>query len=219
MPPVARTVYWCGLLLAGTLWAQVALGLIKRALWLAQRPWLSAAILVGLLTLPGMLLVWTVTAAAFGHPLRLRSLEGLAGSVFALSVVMTAINALADRRTGAGRRRVRRAAVQSAAPPKFLDRLPPRLRGAELLALEADDHFLRIHTDRGSGLILMRLCDAVAELDGAEGTQTHRSWWVARRAVVGVTRGGGRACFTLKDGVKAPVSRTYAPALRREGWY
>ena len=65
----------------------------------------------------------------------------------------------------------------------------------------------------------MRLADAVAELEGLEGAQVHRSWWVARDAVVGVTRGDGRATLTLKGGVTAPVSRRYAPALRKAGWY
>ena len=39
----------------------------------------------------------------------------------------------------------------------------------------------------------MRLSDAVEELEGLEGAQTHRSWWVARDAVRGVERGDGRA--------------------------
>jgi hypothetical protein len=62
------------------------------------------------------------------------------------------------------------------APPKFLERLPLKLRGAEVWAVEAEDHYLRLHTSRGQDLILMRLADAVAELDGIEGMQVHRSW-------------------------------------------
>ena len=105
------------------------------------------------------------------------------------------------------------------APARFLDRLPPRLRGATLHAVQAEDHYLRLHTDRGSDLILMRLSDAVAELEGLEGARTHRSWWVARDAVRGATRGDGRATLTLEGGVAAPVSRRYARALRAAGWY
>ena len=93
------------------------------------------------------------------------------------------------------------------------------MKGAEIYAVSAEDHYLRIHTDRGSDLILMRLGDAVGELEGIEGAQTHRSWWVAKSAVTGAERGDGRAVFTLKNGVQAPVSRTYARVLRREGWY
>jgi DNA-binding LytR/AlgR family response regulator len=68
-------------------------------------------------------------------------------------------------------------------PPKFLERLPLKLRGAEVWAVEAEDHYLRLHTSKGQDLILMRLADAVAELEGIEGAQVHRSWWVARDAI------------------------------------
>ena len=111
------------------------------------------------------------------------------------------------------------AAAPGAPPARFLDRLPPKLRGAAIRAVQAEDHYLRIHTDRGSDLILMRLSDAVEELEGLEGAQTHRSWWVAREAVRGVERGDGRAVLTLKGGLRAPVSRRYARALREADWW
>ncbi|WP_421933433.1 LytTR family DNA-binding domain-containing protein [Phenylobacterium sp.] len=103
-------------------------------------------------------------------------------------------------------------------PPKFLERLPLKLRGAEVWAVEAQDHYLRLHTSRGQDLILMRLADAVAELEGIEGAQVHRSWWVARDAVADARRGDGRATLTLKDGSEVPVSRTYAKIIREAGW-
>ena len=56
-----------------------------------------------------------------------------------------------------------------AAPAKFLDRIPLKLRGGELYAVQAEDHYLRLHTSKGSDLILLRLADAVAELEGIEG--------------------------------------------------
>jgi DNA-binding LytR/AlgR family response regulator len=104
-------------------------------------------------------------------------------------------------------------------PPRFLERLPLKLRGGQIYAISAEDHYLRIHTSRGSDMILMRLSDAIVELDGIEGSQVHRSWWVARDALEGVERGEGKAVFTLKDGTKAPVSRTFSKALRQAGWY
>jgi DNA-binding LytR/AlgR family response regulator len=112
-----------------------------------------------------------------------------------------------------------RAAPVGTAPARFPDRLPMKMRGATIRAVQAEDHYLRIHTDRGSDLILMRLSDALEELEGLEGAQTHRSWWVAREAVRDVSRGDGRATLTLEGGVLAPVSRRYAKALRDAGWY
>ena len=111
------------------------------------------------------------------------------------------------------------AAVPGAAAPKFLERLPVKLRGAELYAVEAQDHYLRLHTSAGQDLILMRLSDAVAELEGIEGAQVHRSWWVAKAAVIDAERGEGRATLTLTDGSTAPVSRAYARNLRAAGWF
>ena len=104
-------------------------------------------------------------------------------------------------------------------PARFLDRLPPRLKGATLYAVQAEDHYLRLHTDRGSDLILMRLSDAVEELEGLEGARTHRSWWVARSAVRAVDRGDGRATLTLEGGLNVPVSRRYARTLREADWW
>jgi DNA-binding LytR/AlgR family response regulator len=97
--------------------------------------------------------------------------------------------------------------------------LPLKLRGAEVWAVEAEDHYLRLHTSKGQDLILLRLSDAVAELEGVEGAQTHRSWWVAKAAVRDARRGDGRATLTLANGVEAPVSRAYARTLREAGWY
>lgn len=106
-----------------------------------------------------------------------------------------------------------------ALPELIAEKLPVRLRQARLVAIEAEDHYLRIHTDRGSDLILMRLSDAVAELEGLEGAQVHRSWWVARDAVRHARRADGRATLTLEGGLTVPVSRRYARALREAGWF
>jgi DNA-binding LytR/AlgR family response regulator len=132
-----------------------------------------------------------------------------------VTVALSAVNVFMGRATPVRTH----AAAGGGAPARFLDRLPPRLRGATLHAVQAEDHYLRLHTDRGSDLILMRLSDAVAELEGLEGAQTHRSWWVARDAVRDVKRNDGRAALTLEGGVVAPVSRRYARALREAGWY
>jgi hypothetical protein len=134
--------------------------------------------------------------------------------VFLVSLAMTALAFLVRRPPTATH-----AAPTGAPPPKFLSRLPDRLKGAELFAVQAEDHYLRLHTSAGQDLILMRLSDAIAELEGIEGAQTHRSWWVARAAVAGAERGEGRATLTLKDGAEVPVSRGFARLLREAGWF
>jgi DNA-binding LytR/AlgR family response regulator len=137
-----------------------------------------------------------------------------------LSVAVSALHLLAARRSATDRAPIQtHAAPQAARPPRFLERLPYRLRGAALYAVEAEDHYLRLHTSRGSDLILMRLSDAITELEGLEGARTHRSWWVAREAVQGADRKEARISLRLPDGLTAPVSRTFARDLREAGWF
>lgn len=102
---------------------------------------------------------------------------------------------------------------------RFLDRLPPKLKGAVIYAVSSEDHYLRAHTSKGADLVLMRLSDAIVELEGLEGAQTHRSWWVARDAVENVRRDGDKIVLVLKGGAEAPVSRPNVRPLREAGWF
>jgi hypothetical protein len=108
-------------------------------------------------------------------------------------------------------------AASGPAPPRLLARIPVSIRG-QILALEAEDHYVRVHTARGSALILMRLADALDELDGLEGMRVHRSWWVAKGAIAQAQARGRRMSLTLSNGVVAPVTREAAPLIRRAGW-
>jgi DNA-binding LytR/AlgR family response regulator len=147
-----------------------------------------------------------------GHPPTVRNLPDMLWTTLLICVGSSLLVVLIFR----GHRDA--APAQPPAPPKFLARIPLKLRGAELWAVEAEDHYLRLHTSKGQDLILMRLADAVDELEGVEGAQVHRSWWVARDAITGARRGDGRATLTLKDGCEVPVSRTYARILRERQW-
>lgn len=99
----------------------------------------------------------------------------------------------------------------------FLARLPGKL-GKDLLCLEMEDHYVRAHTALGSDLILMRLRDAIAELEGVEGMLVHRSWWVARAAVEEVVRENGAVRLKLRNGLVAPVARRLVGEVRAAGW-
>ncbi|MEO8113887.1 MAG: LytTR family DNA-binding domain-containing protein [Phenylobacterium sp.] len=96
-------------------------------------------------------------------------------------------------------------------------RLPAAVDG-EILALQAEDHYVRVHTARGSALLLMRMGDAVAELDGLAGLQVHRSWWVARTAVAGAAPAGRRANLALTNGLAVPISRAAMAQARAAGF-
>lgn len=105
----------------------------------------------------------------------------------------------------------------SVAPNPLLDQLPPHL-GSDVVALEMEDHYVRVHTALGSHLVLMRLRDAMVHVSNIEGRQVHRSWWVARGAVEDVRREGRNVRLVLPDGLEAPVSRAQVAELRGAGW-
>lgn len=95
----------------------------------------------------------------------------------------------------------------------MLGRLPPEI-GRDILALETEDHYLRVHTGGGSALILMRMADAVAVLDSRLGAQVHRRWWVAGAAVAEMGTEGQKLVIRLKDGSVVPVGRTFVAAAK-----
>ena len=213
--PFARGLaYWIGTLGAGTLLANlIARHAVRMGLY-ERQPWVWAVLVSIVLTLPMTAVVWAASGLTFRGRLDPATLSGYALPVLIITLAMVTLTVLVQRTPAQTH-----AAAPGAPAPVFLERLPMKLRGGELYAVEAEDHYLRLHTSRGQDLILMRLADAVGELDGMEGARVHRSWWVARAAVVETERGAGRAALTLKSGAVAPVSRTYARALREAGWY
>lgn len=213
-PLAGRLAYWVTVTLIGGLAGIVASELVDRGGWFDDRPALQGAVIVVALTIPLTLVIWAVSNLFFQREARLEHLPYFLGPVFVVTCVITALNYFTQRAPAETH-----AAPPGAAPPRFLERLPVRLRGADIHAVEAQDHYLRLHTSKGQDLILMRLSDAVAELEGLEGAQVHRSWWVARDAVAGARRGDGKATLTLTGGAQVPVSRAYAKALREAGWF
>lgn len=95
---------------------------------------------------------------------------------------------------------------------RFLDRLPAAL-GRDVLYLKVTGHYINVVTTGGSGALLMRFADAVAEL-GDAGMQVHRSFWVAYRHISGLARRGERTVVCLVHGEEVPVSRTFVAAVR-----
>ena len=209
-----RLAYWVGTMLGGTALSWAIHTPLSRLAMSKRRPWIMLGIGILIMSTLFTGVVWAVSTVLMGPGVRLPSPAAYFGPVLLVSVAMAALSLMAQRQP------LETHAHGADAPaPRFLERLPGRLRGTELHAVQAEDHYLRLHTDRGSDLILMRLADAIAELDGLEGAQTHRSWWVAKQAVERARRSDGRAVLTLKSGVEAPVSRTYVRALREEGWF
>ena len=165
-------------------------------------------------------LVFAVNRNLLGNNGGLALYSYLLWRVFVVCVPVMAIRALAWR--PAALRIETRTVVAPPLPEaeaQFRRRLSARRRTAQLIAVQAEDHYLRVHTEAGDELITARFADALAELAQAHGFRVHRSWWVAADAIEKVRwrRGGGEAI--LRGGLVAPVSRTYAMALKEAGWF
>jgi hypothetical protein len=107
--------------------------------------------------------------------------------------------------------------VAASSGVKLFPRLPGRL-GRDIVCLEMEDHYVRIHTALGDAMIHMRMADAVQELEGIEGMLVHRSWWVARQAITGWSRDGKTLTLRLSNGKSVPVARDRQPLVKAAGW-
>lgn len=233
LPFAYRLVYWLGLAWAGYACYRPIGGLITQHGAVLDLPdwslWLIGCLVA---TVPMTLVVWLVSALP--PPFEAPSLESWLvtyGYVLAIGAVVTMVFYLVQQKPGAapadpavdvGSAAPQAPAVTAPAIPqspraRLLRRLPPHL-GSEIVALEMEDHYLRVHTRLGNDLILLRMRDALAELDGLDGAQVHRSWWVARAGIMGVERDGRSVTLALWGGLKAPVARSQVTALKAAGW-
>lgn len=96
----------------------------------------------------------------------------------------------------------------------FLKRLPIKFHAAELYGFSAEDHYLRVYTNRGEELILLRFADAMKSLSNVEGLQVHRSWWVMKNGVADIDTKAGKRVLILKSETQVPVSRTYSKTVK-----
>lgn len=87
-----------------------------------------------------------------------------------------------------------------------------------IVALQIEDHYVRVHRAEGSQMVLMPLKHAIAAMDGVEGLQTHRSWWVARASVTEVLGTPRSMQLRLTNGLQVPVARSAVTTLREAGW-
>lgn len=89
--------------------------------------------------------------------------------------------------------------------------------GREVLAMQMEDHYVRVHRPAGSELILMPLSRAIEAVE-ADGLRTHRSWWVAAHAVTAVEGNARSMRLRLSNGIVAPVARSAVTHLKTAGW-
>jgi DNA-binding LytR/AlgR family response regulator len=232
LPLLYRLAFWLILMESGALIGMGASTGIRSWGSLAARPFLEGALISLLIALPLTLVASGTTALFFGpRSVGLDRMVGLFLAVLIVTAAITAINYASGRIAQQPALLVLEdspapvpAAAQSdapepEAPARLAERLPRHLRTAAILALEAEDHYVRVHTDAGSDLLLLRLSDAMTELGAVAGSRTHRSWWVAHDGVASARKSEGRGELTLTNGLVVPVSRSALSSLQRESWF
>jgi hypothetical protein len=104
----------------------------------------------------------------------------------------------------------------SAPAPAILDRLErlKGLRAEDLHALEAEDHYVKVHGAVGSELVYYRFSDALRDVQALDGIRVHRSFWVSRAAVERVEKQGRHMELLLRSGLRIPVSAGFREIVR-----
>lgn len=217
LPALHGYIYWMICIVGGGL---IGIAGDEALLRPMPAPWRRTVGVSVVMTPAVSLLVLTTEHLLTGEPFRWSGGLRLLPQVLPILLAVMVVRTLAWRR-GPTRIETRTVVAQPLpeAEAAFRRRLSARRRSARLIAVEAHDHYLKVHTDAGEEMITLRFADALAELSRAHGWRVHRSWWVAADAVEGVRwkRGGGE--LRLVGGLVAPVSRTHAPVVKDAGWF
>jgi len=84
----------------------------------------------------------------------------------------------------------------------------------DVLCLQMEDHYVRIHRPGGSTLELMTMQAAIVRYGGSDGIRVHRSWWVGRDAIRSVEQQGRNWRLVLNNGLAVPVARSCVAMIR-----
>lgn len=226
LPLPLRFAYWALLMVSFSLVLPPCIGLAERLYGAHTRHGptilaIACAIAAVPVTLVVQVLDWLLALAAvpvFGQPVPPESPRFAEPLVFLatyVSVYLVAVLIVA----GVSLLRLARHRSVSSTPGlrpgvQFLSRLPLSI-GTELVCIRMEDHYLRVTTQRGEALILLRLRDALKELEDYPGFQVHRSWWVASDQVKQLSRNGRRLNIVLLNGRQIPVSASFREQVER----
>lgn len=226
-----RLAYWIFMIVAGQ---AIFRPTLIASDWLAEESgmprWAAASLAIAIGSLPMTLLVtWLFTGFDLSRALHFAGLPLIYGQVLLISIltygvyrVMFPTDVVVSPALQVPVPRL----VSDLEAPEVLLQSPSRLEArlpagfGPLLALSSEDHYVRAHSEASTTLILIRLRDAIAELDSTiEGMQVHRSWWVARKAVTGHKRSDRALRLLLRNGLDVPVSRERIAVLKSNGWF
>lgn len=211
-----RLVYWAVISYVNYLVGFCASVYVGHLLYAKGLPELASRMISGFVSgIPIAFIVWTVNKYIYGFDMSDGlGFWGLLGYCAIIAMVISLMFYLFSLETRKNEPfSSQPATVKTNAKPAFLHRLPAHL-GSDILSLDAQDHYVNVTTKNGSALVLIRLVDAISELEGLEGLRIHRSHWIAADAVSKTKRENGKLLVELTNGTALPVSRTYAKNLK-----
>lgn len=215
-PDGLRYAYWMFCMVGGGLIAIAGDQLLGR---FVKTTWLRVLVGSVVFTPPVSLLVLYAAHVVMDNRFDWQGFLNLPHQVWPILLAVLVVHALTWRRPET---KVETRTVITPPLPEseaaFRKRLSAKRRFATIYAVQAHDHYLKVHTDAGEEMLTLRMTDALDDLKLAHGWQVHRSWWVAASAIEGGRWNRTSGELTLANGMAVPVSKTYRPILKDAGW-
>jgi hypothetical protein len=208
-PIEERALYW-SVVVAGCLIWGITARVVVQVMFARANYWVASLIVV---TLSSLILAWPIHRFSLfmsGREVQYRPrLFEIAALIFFIGLFVASIRRVLTNDPA-------QLEVRRSTPPRLLARLDPCLRGA-LIRMSGRDHYVDVVTDKGKAALLLRLSDALAEVENVDGIQVHRSHWVSVAAIERAEREKGRYVLVMSDGEKVPVSRNNHSLLAERG--
>jgi len=154
------------------------------------------------------LFLWTATSLLFFHVL------GMPRYGYPRSAVFDALNTGDDAVDELGTAGTPGATAETR-QPAFMTLLPADRRTERIIALKAEQHYVRIYTAKGENLIHEKFRSAILEFERCGGLQVHRSYAVNPAFMTEVASADGTYQITMANGLTVPVSRSHIAVVRR----
>jgi DNA-binding LytR/AlgR family response regulator len=213
MPFASRLLFWGAL---------IGWNALKWSVWNIQLPprvpqnaWSQLAVAAAGAVLLNSTMAWEIEAlySAIGRPVDMPFFSvWLMAALISMAVSFVVLAAYANRAASENPQ------AENVALPLILQRSGV-LDKDQLLAIEAEDHYVRLHLANGQKpMTLYRFGDALKELKSLDGLQVHRGAWIAQRGVDGSAREGRKWRLRLRTGEEIPISDSYLKSVRTRGW-
>ncbi|MBS0529892.1 MAG: LytTR family transcriptional regulator [Proteobacteria bacterium] len=210
-----RLLHFCASSFAINAVALIVLGYLRRYVFAGALPfWTTISVALATAPLGGLIVQQSLRLCA-PQALRYVSFGELTGQVLLINLFIGTVTwALLRQPSDRAEITARDAepAQVDAMAGEIRAKLPLPLRQAPIIALSAEDHYVRVRTDRGQALILMNLANAIAALGPDAGVRVHRSHWVSR--ALAMKTSDDRHGIRIDDDSVVPISRAGRKLLK-----